>query len=69
MEVIPVCDASIPKFSEPSSDKPVPAKSLTSMSSVTELPKSTSPPVFKPSPAVIVTESFTSLLFAIEPAN
>ena len=60
MEVIPVCDASIPKFSEPSSDKPVPAKSLTSISSVTELPNATEPPFFKPSPAVTDTELFVS---------
>ena len=54
-EVIPVWDASMFKFSEPSPLSPVPAKSLTSMSNVTELPRVTSQPVINPSPAVIVT--------------
>ena len=47
------------KFSEPSASKPVPAKSDTSISNVIALFPSwlvvKLPPVFKPSPAVIVT--------------
>ena len=61
--------SAIPKFSEPASSKPAPAKSLTSISSVTELPSDTLPPVFNPSPAVIVTALFASFALAIEPAS
>ena len=61
--------SAIPKFSEPASSKPAPAKSLTSISSVTELPSDTLPPVFNPSPAVIVTALFESFELAIEPAS
>ena len=51
------CDANL-RFSEPSASKPVPAKSDTSISNVTELLPLwlvvKVPPVFNPSPAVIV---------------
>ena len=53
------------KFSDPSSCKPSPAKSLTSISKVTEPPRVTEPPVFNPSPAVIVTASSANLAIGI----
>ena len=55
---LPAAAAAILKFSEPSASKPVPAKSDASISNVTELFPLwlvvNVPPVFKPSPAVIV---------------
>ena len=53
------------RFSEPSPLNPVPAKSLTSMFNVTEPPRVTEPPVFSPSPAVIVTASSANLAIGI----
>ena len=55
---LPAAAAAILKFSEPSASKPVPAKSETSILNVTAESESAfnlnEPPVFKPSPAVIV---------------
>ena len=55
--------AAILKFSEPSSSKPVPAKSETSIFNVTAESEFwlvvNVPPVFKPSPAVIVNVEFS----------
>ena len=42
---------------------------VSSISTFTEPPKLTAPPLVKPVPALIVTALFASLAFAIDPAN